>query len=221
MTGGCPDMGREGGLSSGWGMLIGLSYCALKMSFVTSLLSLFPGREALAGRSKGRGRQWNQRQGLKRGCLCSSDRGWSKSLVLHLPLKGGCFQAHPCACWGRRKCPRLQMRMPESTSATVPGSSGSLHKQQQFVCSPDIYLLSGEGWALAGQQSREINRRLRELIMSCGSTPCLVTRWKMAQSITQPSNRPVSGWPGWKQFVWNPVLNVQTSLLLRWFTQLV
>lgn len=201
MTGDCPSMGREGGLSSGWGMLAGLSCCSLKISFVTPLPSLFLGRETPAGRSKGRGRRQNGRQRLKWVCLHSPGSNWgqTKSLVLHLLLKGGCFWVHPCARWGGNKYPHMQMRMAESTSAVVPGSSGSLHKQQQFVSSPDIYLWSGEeGWALAGQQSREINRRIRELIMSCRTIPYLVTRWKVAQSIKQPSNRPVAGLPQWK-----------------------
>lgn len=164
---------------------------------LSPFLSLFPGQEAPAGR----GRRQNRRHGLKRGCLSSPSGDWgqSKSLVLHLLLKGGCFRVHSCACWGGKKSPHVQTRMPESTSAVVPASSGSPHKPWQFVCSPDIYLLSGEeGWALAGQQSREINRTLRELIMSCGTIPYLVTRWKVAQSIKQPSNRPVPGWPWWK-----------------------
>lgn len=145
------------------------------------------------GRTGGRG--WN-------GAVCAlpaviGDGAKASSCISS--WRGSCFRAHPHAHWGRKKYPHMQMRMPESTSAAVPGSSGSPHKQWWFICSPNIYLLSGEeGWALAGQQSGEINRRFTELIMSCGTIPCFVTRWKVAQSIKQPSNHPVPGWPQWK-----------------------
>lgn len=96
-------------------------------------LSLFPGQEAPAGRSKDRGRWQIWRQGLKQGCRCfpNSDGGQSKSLILHLLLKRGCCGAQPCAYWGK-KCPHVQMKMAESTSAVVPGPSASPHKQHNL-----------------------------------------------------------------------------------------
>lgn len=190
--------------------------CPLRFPLLSSPFS--QGERPRHAGARAGGRRQNWRHGLKPGCLRSpgGDLGRSKSFILHVLLKGGCFQAHPCARWGGKKCPHMRARMAESTSAVVPGSSGSPHKQRQVVCSPDVYLLSGEeGWALAGQQSREINWRLRELIMSCGAIPYLVTTGKVAQSIKQPSSRPVAGWPQRKYFVWNPVFSVQTLLPLR------
>lgn len=129
MTTDCPGMGWEGELSSGWGMLAGLSR-SLKMSFVTLLLSSPFSRgkkpqQAWAragedGRSGGKG--------LKRAVRVSpaamGDRAKASACIC------SCW-AHLCACWAK-KCPHVQMKMAESTSAVVPGSSASPHKQHNL-----------------------------------------------------------------------------------------
>lgn len=162
-------------------MLAGLPCCSLKMSFVTPPSFPLPS-PGVRGRGREEQGQWKTAEPeaeAEMGLFVPSQQqlGTEQKPCLAAALHGGLLS-------GASLCTLRWKEMPSHADedAREDFCSGpwilwqSAQAMAIFLLSRHLFIEWRGGLSTSGRQSREINRALRELIMSCGTVPYLVTR---------------------------------------------